>query len=124
MNSKKRLDGFSYRPTYKTLERLQPRRNEIGRFACESRNPIFRVLLRILVILKVRKFNEKQETSSNWIASKSKITNLLGLQTKKISLYQYYRKGVELWILDLETRTAKKISNDNLNANLGSPLFG
>ena len=48
-----------------------------------------------------------------------KLPIFLGLRRKKNSIYQYYRKGVELWILDLETRTAKKISNDNLNANLG-----
>ena len=30
-------------------------------------------------------------------------------------------KGVELWVLDLATNSAKKLTNDNLNANLGTP---
>jgi hypothetical protein len=40
---------------------------------------------------------------------------------KKIAFTNTTEKGVELWILDVETRTAKKITSDNLNANLGSP---
>ena len=52
-----------------------------------------------------------------------KITNLSwSPDEKKIAFTNTTEKGVELWILNLETRTAKKISNDNLNANLGSPF--
>jgi hypothetical protein len=40
---------------------------------------------------------------------------------KKIAFTNTTEKGLELWILDVETRTAKKITSDNLNANLGSP---
>ena len=51
-----------------------------------------------------------------------KITIFLVSRRKKLAFTNTTEKGVELWILDLETRTAKKISNDNLNANLGSPF--
>ena len=31
--------------------------------------------------------------------------------------------GVELWVLDIESATAKKLTDDNLNANMGSPYL-
>ena len=31
-------------------------------------------------------------------------------------------KGVELWIIDVKSKQAKKLTSDNLNANLGGPF--
>jgi len=30
-------------------------------------------------------------------------------------------KGVELWILNIENAEAKKLTSDNINANMGTP---
>jgi len=88
-------------------------------------NPVTNISSSVTYInnLKVRKFNEKQETQVIGLPQNPKITNLSwSPDEKKLAFTNTTEKGVELWILDLETRTAKKISNDNLNANLGSPF--
>ena len=122
MNSKKDLMVFSYRPTYKTLDDLN---QEEMKLAGLRVNPVTNISSSVTYIsnLKVRKFNEKQETQVIGLPQNPKITNLSwSPDEKKLAFTNTTEKGVELWILDLETRTAKKISNDNLNANLGSPF--
>jgi dipeptidyl aminopeptidase/acylaminoacyl peptidase len=122
MNSKKDWMVFSYRPTYKTLDDLN---QEEMKLAGLRVNPVTNISSSVTYIsnLKVRKFNEKQETQVIGLPQNPKITNLSwSPDEKKLAFTNTTEKGVELWILDLETRTAKKISNDNLNANLGSPF--
>ena len=121
MNSKKDWMVFSYRPTYKTLDDLN---QEEMKLAGLRVNPVTNISSSVTYIsnLKVRKFNEKQETQVIGLPQNPKITNLSwSPDEKKLAFTNTTEKGVELWILNLETRTAKKISNDNLNANLGSP---
>ena len=122
MNSKKDWMVFSYRPTYKTLDDLN---QEEMKLAGLRVNPVTNISSSVTYIsnLKVRKFNEKQETQVIGLPQNPKMTNLSwSPDEKKLAFTNTTEKGVELWILDLETRTAKKISNDNLNANLGSPF--
>jgi dipeptidyl aminopeptidase/acylaminoacyl peptidase len=122
MNSKKDWMVFSYRPTYKTLDDLN---QEEMKLAGLRVNPVTNISSSVTYIsnLKVRKFNEKQETQVIGLPQNAKMTNLSwSPDEKKLAFTNTTDKGVELWILDLETRTAKKISNDNLNANLGSPF--
>ena len=122
MNSKKDWMVFSYRPTYKTLDDLN---QEEMKLAGLRVNPVTNISSSVTYIsnLKVRKFNEKQETQVIGLPQNPKITNLSwSPDEKKLAFTNTTEKGVELWILNLETRTAKKISNDNLNANLGSPF--
>jgi len=40
----------------------------------------------------------------------------------KIAFTHTTNSGVELWVIDVVTASAKKITSDNLNANLGSPF--
>jgi Tol biopolymer transport system component len=121
MNSKKDWMVFSYRPTYKTLDDLN---QEEMKLAGLRVNPITNISSTVTYInnLKIRKFNEKQETQVIGLPQNPKITNISwSPDEKKIAFTNTTEKGLELWILDLETRTAKKITSDNLNANLGSP---
>jgi len=74
--------------------------------------------------LKVRKMNDKMEVQVKNLPSNPKITNTsFSPDEKKLAFTNTTNKGVELWIVDLETATAKKITSDNLNANLGSPYI-
>ncbi|MTI32957.1 S9 family peptidase [Xanthovirga aplysinae] len=40
----------------------------------------------------------------------------------KLAFTNNTTKGIELWILDINTATAKKLTSDNLNANTGRPF--
>ncbi len=83
---------FSYRPTYKTLDDLN---QEEMKLAGLRVNPVTNISSSVTYIsnLKVRKFNEKQETQVIGLPQNPKITNLSwSPHAKEISVYQYYRK--------------------------------
>ncbi|MCS3869709.1 hypothetical protein J3D55_002625 [Chryseobacterium ginsenosidimutans] len=121
MNSKKDWILFTYRPTYKTLEDLSQQEMKLGGLRI---NPVTNISSTATYSnnLKVRKLNDKTEVQVKNLPSNPKITyTSFSPDEKKLAFTNTTNKGVELWIVDLETATAKKITSDNLNANLGSP---
>lgn len=121
MNSKKDWIVFSYRPTYKTLEDLSQQEMKLGGLRI---NPATNISSSVTYInnLKVRRLNDKTEVQVKNLPSNPKITyTSFSPDEKKLAFTNTTSKGVELWIVDLETATAKKITSDNLNANLGMP---
>jgi hypothetical protein len=104
MNSKKDWMVFSYRPTYKTLDDLN---QEEMKLAGLRVNPVTNISSSVTYIsnLKVRKFNEKQETQVIGLPQNPKITNLSWSPDEKISVYQYYRKRCRT--LDFRFRNQK-----------------
>lgn len=123
MNSKKDWMVFSYRPTYKTLEDLNQQEMKLGGLRI---NPITNISSTVTYSnnLKVRKINDKNEVQVKNLPANPKIAyTSFSPDEKKLAFTNTTSKGVELWIVDLETATAKKITNDNLNANLGNPYI-
>lgn len=123
MNSKKDWIVFTYRPTYKTLEDLSQKEMKLGGLRI---NPITNISSTATYAnnLKIRKINEKNEVQVKNLPINPKITyTSFSPDEKKLAFTNTTAKGVELWIVDLETATAKKVSNDNLNANLGNPYL-
>jgi dipeptidyl aminopeptidase/acylaminoacyl peptidase len=121
MNSKKDWIVFTYRPTYKTLEDLSQQEMKLGGLRI---NPVTNISSSVTYInnLKVRKLNDKTEVQVKNLPQNPKITyTSFSPDEKYLAFTNTTSKGVELWILNLETATAKKITSDNLNANLGSP---
>ena len=123
MNSKKDWLVFTYRPTYKTLEDLSQQEMKLGGLRI---NPVINISSTATYInnLKIRKINDKAEVQVKNLPASPKITyTSFSPDEKKLAFTNTTDKGVELWIVDLETATAKKITSDNLNANLGSPYI-
>lgn len=123
MNSKKDWLVFTYRPTYKTLEDLSQQEMKLGGLRI---NPVTNISSTATYInnLKIRKINDKAEVQVKNLPASPKITyTSYSPDEKKLAFTNTTDKGVELWIVDLETATAKKITSDNLNANLGSPYI-
>ncbi|UZT98199.1 prolyl oligopeptidase family serine peptidase [Chryseobacterium fluminis] len=121
MNSKKDWIVFTYRPTYKTLEDLSQQEMKLGGLRI---NPVTNISSSATYSnnIKVRKMNDKTEVQVKNLPSDPKITyTSFSPDEKKMAFTHTTGKGVELWVIDLETATAKKITSDNLNANLGSP---
>ncbi|WP_294244185.1 prolyl oligopeptidase family serine peptidase [uncultured Chryseobacterium sp.] len=121
MNSKKDWIVFSYRPTYKTLEDLSQQEMKLGGLRI---NPLTNISSTITYIsnLKVRKLNGKTEVQVKNLPASPKIAYLsFSPDEKKLAFTNTTSKGAELWVVDLETAAAKKVTSDNLNANLGSP---
>ncbi|MDQ1162081.1 dipeptidyl aminopeptidase/acylaminoacyl peptidase [Chryseobacterium sp. SORGH_AS 447] len=121
MNSKKDWIVFTYRPTYKTLEDLSQQEMKLGGLRI---NPVTNISSTSTYSnnLKVRKLNDRTEVQVKNLPANPKITyTSFSPDEKKLAFTNTTNKGVELWIVDLETATARKITSDNLNANLGSP---
>lgn len=123
MNSKKDWIVFTYRPTYKTLEDLSQQEMKLGGLRI---NPVTNISSTATCSnnLKVRKINDKTEVQVKNLPANPKITyTSFSPDEKKLAFTNTTNKGVELWIVDLETAAAKKVTSDNLNANLGSPYL-
>ena len=121
MNSKKDWIVFTYRNTYKTLDELnQPEMKLAGLRV----NPVTNIGSTITYVnnLKVRRLKDKNETQVKGIPANPKISyTSFSPDETKLAFTNTTSKGVELWVLDLASATATKISADNLNANLGTP---
>ncbi|PKF76143.1 alpha/beta hydrolase family protein [Chryseobacterium sp. PMSZPI] len=121
MNSKKDWVVFTYRPTYKTLTDLSQQEMKLGGLRI---NPVTNIASTVTYLnnLKIRKINDKNEIQVKNLPSGAKITyTSFSPDEKKLAFTNTTSKGVELWVVDMETATAKKITSDNLNANLGMP---
>ena len=121
MDSKKEWLIFSYRPTYKSLDDLN---QEEMRLAGLRVNPLTNISSTITYAnnLKVRKLKDKNEIQVKGLPANPKIAyTSFSPDEKKLAFTNTTAKGVELWILDLATATAKKLTGDHLNANLGTP---
>ncbi|WP_452124587.1 prolyl oligopeptidase family serine peptidase [Flavobacterium ardleyense] len=121
MDSKKDFMLLSYRNTYKTLEDLSQEEMRLGGLRI---NPITNISSTVTYInnLKVRKIKDKEPIQVSGLPNNALITNVSwSPNEKKIAFTNTTTKGVELWIIDVATASAKKITADDLNANLGSP---
>jgi len=121
MNSKKDWVIFTYRPTYKTLEDLNQQEMKLAGLRI---NPVTNISSSVTYSnnLKIRKINDKNEVQVKNLPANPKITYIsFSPDEKTLAFTHTTDKGVELWIVNLETASAKKITGDNLNANLGTP---
>ncbi|WP_298120087.1 prolyl oligopeptidase family serine peptidase [Flavobacterium sp.] len=122
MDSKKEYMLLSYRNTYKTLDDLNQEEMRLGGLRI---NPVTNISSTVTYInnLKIRKIADKEETQVTGLPQNAKLTNISwSPNEKKIAFTNTTNSGVELWIIDVATASAKKITSDNLNANLGSPF--
>lgn len=122
MDSKKEYMLFSYRSTYKTLDDLNQEEMRLGGLRI---NPVTNISSSVNYIsnLKIRKVTDKAETQISGLPENPKITNLSwSPNEKKIAFTNTIATGVELWVIDVASATAKKLTSANLNANLGNPL--
>ncbi len=121
MDSKKEYMLLSYRNTYKTLDDLNQEEMRLGGLRI---NPVTNISSTVTYIsnLKIRKIAAKYETQVSGLPQNARLTNISwSPDEKKIAFTNTTNSGVELWIIDVATASAKKITSDNLNANLGSP---
>ncbi len=122
MDTKKEYMLLSYRNTYKTLDDLNQEDMRLGGLRI---NPITNISSTVTYInnLKLRKVAEKEEKQVSGLPTNALITNVSwSPNEKKIAFTNTTKSGVELWVIDVVTAVATKITADNLNANLGSPF--
>ena len=121
MDTKKEYMLLSYRNTYKSLDDLNQEEMRLGGLRI---NPITNISSTVTYInnLKIRKVKDKNEVQVKELPENAKITNVSWAPNEKVIAFtNTTSNGVELWTIDVATSQAKKITSDNLNANLGNP---
>ena len=113
---------LSYRSTYKTLDDLNVEEMRLGGLRIDVNTNISSTLTYINN-LKVRKVKDKTEIQVKGLPVNPRISNVtVSPDQTKIAFTNTIATGVELWVLDFKTATAKKLTEGNLNANLGNPI--
>jgi dipeptidyl aminopeptidase/acylaminoacyl peptidase len=122
MDNKKEYMLFMYRNTYKTLDELSQEEMRLGGLRI---NPITNISSTVTYVnnLKLRKLADKEPTQVDGLPQNAKITNISwSPNEKKISFTNTTGTGVELWIIDVVSAKASKITEPILNANMGNPV--
>ncbi len=121
MDTKKEYMLLSYRNTYKTLDELNQEEMRLGGLRI---NPITNISSTVTYInnLKVRKIKDKNEIQVTGLPQNPKITNISwSPDEKKIAFTHTTATGVELWVLDITSAKATRLTEATVNANMGSP---
>lgn len=123
MDSKREWMVLSYRDTYKSLADLS---GEEVKLAGIRVNPVTNISSTITYInnLKIKRLSDRNEMQLEGLPQNAKITYLsFSPDDSKLAFTNTTEKGVELWIADLKTKRAKKLTDDNLSAVFGQPFI-
>ena len=121
MDTKKEYMVLVYRNTYKSLSELNQEELRLGGLRI---NPVTNISSSMTYNnnLKVRKVIETNEIQVTGLPKDPQISYLLmSPDEKKLAFTNTTTSGVELWVLDITTAQAKRLTGANLNANAGSP---
>lgn len=122
MSSNKQWMVLSYRNTYKSLPELNQDELRLGGLRINPNTNISSTASFINNI-KVKKVSDKTETQVKGIPADALISNLIWSPDEtRLAFTNTTETGNELWVLDLKTATAKKLTGAVLNANLGNPI--
>lgn len=122
MDTKKETMLLIYRNTYKTLDDLNQEELRLGGLRI---NPVTNISSTVTYTtnLKLRKISSKNETQVAGLPENAKISNISwSPNDKKILFSHTTNSGVELWVVDVATAKATKLTDATVNANLGNPF--
>lgn len=122
MDSKKEIMLLSYRNTYKNLNDLNQDELRLGGLRINPNTNISSTAT-FINNLKLKKVTDKTETQVKGLPENVNISNLIWSPDQtKIAFTNTTNTGNELWLLDVKTATAVKLTDAELNANLGNPI--
>jgi dipeptidyl aminopeptidase/acylaminoacyl peptidase len=122
IDTKKEFMLLTYRSTYKSLEDLNQQEMSMGGLRI---NPVTNIASAVNYInnLKVRKVNATEPVQVKGLPANPHITFVAwSPDEKKIAFTNTAAKGVELWVLDMASAEATKLTGAVVNANLGNPF--
>jgi dipeptidyl aminopeptidase/acylaminoacyl peptidase len=123
MDSKKNMMLLTYRSTFKTLNELNQSELRLGGLRI---NPLTNISSSANYInnLKLRKVSDSVEQQVKGLPKDALISNLTwSPNEKKIAFTHTTSNAVELWVIDVATAQAKRLSAAKLNANLDNPFI-
>ena len=113
-----------YRNSYKSIEELSKEELRLGGLRIDPKTNIgSRVTF--FNNVKLKRLNKKNAEiiQVSGLPDNPKLTGFSwSPDQKKIALTNTTSKGVEVWVLDVATASVKKITEDNVNANVGNAI--
>ncbi|WP_299397115.1 prolyl oligopeptidase family serine peptidase [uncultured Gelidibacter sp.] len=113
---------FLYRSNYKTIDELSETEMRLGGLRI---NPVTNIGSRTTYYtdIKVRKGREGNPQNIKGLPENGRFAYLSWSPNQNYAAFtNTTSKGVELWIVDINSAEAKKLTEDNLNANMGRPF--
>ncbi len=122
IDSKKIYMLLSYRSTYKTLDDLNQEEMSLGGLRI---NPVTNISTSINYInnLKVREVKAMEPVQVKGLPDNPRIAYVTwSPDESKIAFTNTSKTGVELWVLDMASAQATRLTEPVVNANLGNPF--
>ncbi len=124
MDTKKDYMLLQYRNTYKTLEDLNQEEMRLGGLRV---NPITNISSTVSYInnLKIKKISDtkSEPVQVSGLPDNAKISGISwSPDDSKIAFTNTTTTGVELWVIDVKSAVASKLTDANVNANIGNPF--
>ncbi|MCK7537062.1 MAG: hypothetical protein MZV63_41935 [Marinilabiliales bacterium] len=122
INTKGDFAVLAYRNQYRSIEELSEIELKLGGLRI---NPVTNISSRerYFTKLSILKVNESKEIEVKDFPINARISNLSWSPDQNYMAFtNTTSKGVELWVIDIINNISKKITADNLNANLGRPF--
>ncbi|MCR8666403.1 prolyl oligopeptidase family serine peptidase [Aestuariibaculum sp. M13] len=114
---------FLYRSNFKSIATLSETEMRLGGLRINPKTNISS-RERYYNHLKVRVGRKSLESDVSGLPTNPRFSNFSwSPNQEKMAFTNTTSNGVELWVLDIATKSAKKITNDNLNANTGNPFY-
>ncbi|MFP5438755.1 MAG: prolyl oligopeptidase family serine peptidase [Bacteroidia bacterium] len=122
MDNKKEQMLLLYRNAYKTLAELGEEEMKLGGLRINPKTNISSTIV-YYTNIKFKRLKDKEEVQVKGLPENPKITNINWAPDEtKVAFTHTTGTGVEAWLLDLKTLTARRLTEPRLNANLGNPL--
>ncbi|RZJ65272.1 MAG: S9 family peptidase [Flavobacterium sp.] len=123
LDTKKEYMLLSYRATYKTLDDLNQDELRLGGLRINPNTNISSTVTYI-TNLKVRKVKGTNDMQVSGLPENAKISNLYWSPDEtKIAFSNTVANGVELYVLDVASAKAVKLTDARVNAALGNPFL-
>lgn len=122
MDSKKEQIVFMYRNTYKTLAEIS---EDEMRLAGLRINPKTNISSTVTYVnnIQYKRFKDKNPVQIKGLPENPRLANFAWSPDEtKMAFTHTAQNGVELWVVDFKTLTAKKLTDSKVNANLGNPI--
>lgn len=122
MDSKKEQIVFMYRNTYKTLAEIS---EEEMRLAGLRINPKTNISSTVTYVnnIQYKKFKDRNPSQIKNLPENPRLTYFIWSPDEtKMAFTHTSQSGVEVWVADFKTLSAKRLTQANVNANLGNPI--
>ncbi|WP_159019454.1 alpha/beta hydrolase family protein [Algibacter sp. L3A6] len=114
---------FLHRSSFKSIETLSEKEMRLGGLRINPKTNISS-RQRYYNNIDIRLGRKGKETRVENLPENARFANFSWSPNQKMMAFTNTTlNGVELWVLDIETKSAKKITKDNLNANTGIPFY-